>query len=72
MYLIGLIGSGIRAKRCRVLPGGGMAVFRAVDAFRLITGTLPQADECWHFSSAWPPAPGSGRRSTAMVECNNR
>ncbi|WP_428493087.1 shikimate dehydrogenase [Rhodopila sp.] len=33
-----------RAKRCRVLHGGGMAVFQAVEAFRLFTGTAPRAD----------------------------
>lgn len=32
-----------RAKGCRVLSGGGMAVFQAVDAFRLFTGTPPNA-----------------------------
>ena len=29
---------------CRVLDGGGMAVFQAVDAFRLFTGVEPDAD----------------------------
>jgi shikimate dehydrogenase len=33
-----------RALGCRVLDGGGMAVFQAVDAFRLFTGTEPDAD----------------------------
>ncbi len=33
-----------RAKGCRVLSGGGMAVFQAVDAFRLFTGQSPSAD----------------------------
>jgi shikimate dehydrogenase len=33
-----------RAKGCRVLGGGGMAVFQAVEAFRLFTGTAPQAE----------------------------
>jgi shikimate dehydrogenase len=28
---------------CRVLDGGGMAVFQAVDAFRLFTGIEPDA-----------------------------
>lgn len=32
-----------RARGCRVLPGGGMAVFQAVDAFRLFTGREPDA-----------------------------
>src|SRR4051794_20445383 len=37
----------VRAAReagCRVLDGGGMAVFQAVDAFRLFTGIEPDAD----------------------------
>jgi shikimate dehydrogenase len=33
-----------RAVGCRVLDGGGMAVFQAVDAFRLFTGVEPDAD----------------------------
>jgi shikimate dehydrogenase len=33
-----------RATGCRVLDGGGMAVFQAVDAFRLFTGIEPDAD----------------------------
>lgn len=33
-----------RAAGCRVLSGGGMAVFQAVEAFRLFTGATPQAD----------------------------
>ena len=32
-----------RATGCRVLDGGGMAVFQAVDAFRLFTGVEPDA-----------------------------
>lgn len=32
------------ARGCRVLTGAGMAVFQAVDAFRLITGLEPDAD----------------------------
>ena len=36
--------AGARAKGCRVLSGGGMAVFQAVDAFRLFTGQSPSAD----------------------------
>jgi shikimate dehydrogenase len=37
----------VRAARdlgCRVLDGGGMAVFQAVDAFRLFTGVEPDAE----------------------------
>ncbi|MFD2090944.1 shikimate dehydrogenase [Blastococcus deserti] len=33
-----------RAVGCRVLDGGGMAVFQAVDAFRLFTGIEPDAE----------------------------
>jgi shikimate dehydrogenase len=32
-----------RARGCRTLTGGGMAVFQAVEAFRLITGVEPDA-----------------------------
>lgn len=34
-----------RALGCRVLPGGGMAVYQAVRAFRLFSGTEPDAGE---------------------------
>jgi shikimate dehydrogenase len=33
-----------RANGCRVLDGGGMAVFQAVDSFRLFTGVEPDAE----------------------------
>ena len=33
-----------RAKGCRVLTGGGMAVHQAVGAFELFTGRTPDAD----------------------------
>ena len=33
-----------RARGCRVLSGGGMAVFQAVDALRLFTGLTPDAE----------------------------
>jgi shikimate dehydrogenase len=33
-----------RERGCRVVPGGGMAVFQAVSAFELFTGTSPDAD----------------------------
>ena len=40
-----------RAAGCRVLSGGGMAVFQAVEAFRLFTGATPRADRMLaHFS----------------------
>ena len=32
-----------RALGCRTIDGGGMAVFQAVDAFRLFTGVEPDA-----------------------------
>jgi shikimate dehydrogenase len=41
-----------RALGCRVLDGGGMAVFQAVDAFRLFTGLEPDAERMLtHFTS---------------------
>jgi shikimate dehydrogenase len=33
-----------RARGCRVVPGGGMAVFQAVDAFEHFTGLVPDAE----------------------------
>jgi shikimate dehydrogenase len=33
-----------RARGCRVLDGGGMAVFQAADAFALFTGVESDAD----------------------------
>jgi shikimate dehydrogenase len=33
-----------RARGCRVLDGGGMAVFQAVDAFKLFTGVDPDPE----------------------------
>jgi shikimate dehydrogenase len=33
-----------RTKGCRILNGGGMAVFQAVEAFRLFTGATPDPD----------------------------
>ena len=33
-----------RARGCRVLPGGGMAVYQAVRAFELLSGIKPEAD----------------------------
>jgi shikimate dehydrogenase len=32
-----------RAVGCRTLDGGGMAVFQAVEAFRLFTGIVPDS-----------------------------
>lgn len=41
-----------RKKGCKVLNGGGMAVFQAVGAFRLFTGLAPDADRMLaHFRS---------------------
>ncbi|MER7013609.1 shikimate dehydrogenase [Saccharopolyspora sp. NPDC000359] len=37
-----------RAAGCRVLDGGGMAVFQAVESFRLFTGVEPDADRMLH------------------------
>ena len=34
-----------RARGCRTLDGGGMAVFQAFEAFRLFTGRTPDADD---------------------------
>jgi shikimate dehydrogenase len=41
-----------RALGCRTLHGGGMAVFQAVEAFRLFTGIVPDSDRMLrHFAS---------------------
>jgi shikimate dehydrogenase len=41
-----------RARGCRVLAGGGMAVFQAAGAFRLFTGREPDAQRMLrHFQS---------------------
>ena len=41
-----------RALGCRTLDGGGMAVFQAVEAFRLFTGIAPDADRMLrHFAA---------------------
>lgn len=41
-----------RSKGCRTLDGGGMAVFQAVEAFRLFTGVTPDAERMIrHFAS---------------------
>ena len=45
-----------RALGCRTLDGGGMAVFQAVEAFRLITGVTPDAERMLATSSRWWPA----------------
>ena len=41
-----------REAGCRTLDGGGMAVFQAVEAFRLFTGVTPDAERMLrHFKS---------------------
>jgi shikimate dehydrogenase len=46
-----------RERGCRVLDGGGMAVFQAVDSFRLFTGVEPDADRMLaHFATLVDPA----------------
>jgi len=46
-----------RAKGCRTVDGGGMAVFQAVGAFRLFTGIEPDAERMLrHFTSMRDPA----------------
>ena len=41
-----------RARGCRTMSGGGMAVFQAVGAFRLFTGIEPDAARmARHFAS---------------------
>jgi len=43
-----------RSIGCRTLDGGGMAVFQAVEAFRLITGITPDAERMKrHFASMY-------------------
>ncbi len=42
-----------RALGCRVADGGGMAVFQAVEAFRLFTGITPDADRMRAHFAEW-------------------
>ena len=51
-----------RAAGCRVLDGGGMAVFQAVDAFRLFTGIEPDADRMLAHFARLVAAPGTDVR----------
>jgi shikimate dehydrogenase len=54
----------VRAARdlgCRVLDGGGMAVFQAVDAFKLFTGVEPDADRMLAHFGALVTAPADAR-----------
>jgi shikimate dehydrogenase len=47
-----------RARGCRVLDGGRMAVFQAADAFRLFTGRTPDVDRMLrHFEALEAPCP---------------
>ena len=50
-----------RARGCRVLDGGRMAVFQAADSFRLFTGATPDAERMLRaFRPRWKapcPAP---------------
>jgi len=41
-----------RAAGCATLPGGGMAVYQAVDAFEIFTGRTPDDERMFeHFQS---------------------
>ena len=47
-----------RSRGCRVVPGGGMAVFQAARAFELFTGRTPDADRMLeHFAEITEPHP---------------
>jgi shikimate dehydrogenase len=51
-----------RAAGCRVLDGGGMAVFQAVDAFRLFTGLEPDPDRMLGHFTELVSEPGRAAR----------
>jgi shikimate dehydrogenase len=51
-----------RAAGCRVLDGGGMAVFQAVDAFRLFTDLEPDAERVLAHFTSLVGEPGVGVR----------
>jgi shikimate dehydrogenase len=51
-----------RSLGCRVLDGGGMAVFQAVDSFRLFTGIEPDADRMLAHFADLVAAPGNDVR----------
>jgi shikimate dehydrogenase len=51
-----------RARGCRVMDGGGMAVFQAVDAFRLFTGLEPDAERMLAHFTALVEGTGHGVR----------
>ena len=50
-----------RDRGCRVLDGGGMAVFQAVDAFKLFTGVEPDAERMLASFGALVTAPADVR-----------
>jgi shikimate dehydrogenase len=54
-----------RARGCRVLDGGGMAVFQAADAFRLFTGREPDVDRMLRHFDTLVHATAPGRRRHA-------
>ena len=55
-----------RTLGCRVLDGGKMAVFQAVDSFRLFTGIEPDADRMLrHFAELIGPAAQKGTHAHA-------
>jgi shikimate dehydrogenase len=46
------------SRGCRVVPGGGMAVFQAAGAFELFTGRAPSSDRMLaHFAEISTPDP---------------
>jgi shikimate dehydrogenase len=48
-----------RKRGCPTLPGGGMAVYQAAEAFRLFTGHVPDAERMYrHFESLSAAVPG--------------
>jgi shikimate dehydrogenase len=61
----------LRAARgigCRTLDGGGMAVFQAIEAFRLFTGIAPDAERMLHcFSTMTGAVATAGGRTAPSV-----
>jgi shikimate dehydrogenase len=58
-----------RVLGCRTLDGGGMAVFQAVEAFRLFTGIQPDAERMLHdFASMSTEGPVNQEASLARPE----
>ena len=56
-----------RAAGCRVLDGGRMAVFQAVDSFRLFTGVEPDADRMLQHFAELTGAESAGSPAVAEV-----